>query len=513
MAEDRAALRRILAYVAGHPLPLLERLPIQIADTPHRMSVAFVRMAGESSPWAIGWRIGDGAPRILSVPEPRNRDLVAAMVAEFGDALTEHLSIGDEGEEEAEVEGPARQIWIGGSTDLEMLHFIALRFARARKADDALLARLNRCGRICQALFEWAKNPNRSTCVVAGDLLRSILVFPTEPVRTMHLGYMLAMIAPGTLADRLQRAAAAEAQAVSTSIAPDLERNMEPLVGQWHTGSVAERKSASERLHSILVSEITRRLDLLQSAIATLQGLGLVTSPAAAEIATRSCDAMREFRRYDASVAAGAPTRSPETDHDPLHAAREFAERDADELEATADRLHHDGMAQSDAVQSGDAIRGRVTKRESIAIPPRTRRVRITLLTDGSGPLSLRAGDRTRCPLDTNAALRWVIQSIEMTADGRRTVVLQASQAVGMEAEPRLGSKDVVFYEASEPALRRRLAAKVWDLEHRLEMDDLPSAKLVSRLKSHTDPQDPAQTDAFPTATAESAQQMGLEDA
>jgi hypothetical protein len=288
---------------------------------------------------------------------------------------------------------------------------------------------------------------------------------------------------------------------------------MEPLVGKWHTGSVAEQKSASERLHSILGSEVRRRLDLVQSATATLQGLGLVTSPAAAEIAARSCDAMIEFRRYDASVADGAPTRSPETDHDPLHAAREFAERDADELEATADRLHHDGMAQSDAVQSGDAIRGRVTKRETIVIPPRTRRVRITLLTDGSGPLSLRAGDRTRCPLDTDAALRWVIQSIEMTADGRRTVVLLASQAVGTEAEPRLGSKDVVFYEASEPALRRRLAAKVWDLEHRLEMDDLPSAKLVSRLRSYTEPRDPPQTDAFPTATAESAQQMGLEDA
>jgi len=513
MAEDRAAVRRILAYVAGHPLPLLERLPIQITGAEHRMSVAFVRMAGESSPWAIGWRIGDGAPRILSVPEPRNRDLVAAMVADFGDALTQHLAIGEEVDDETEADGPARQIWIGGSTDLEMLHFIALRFARARKAEDALLARLNRCGRICQGLFEWAKNPNRSTCVVAGDLLRGILVFPTEPIRTMHLGYMLAMIAPGTLAERLHRAEIAEAQAVSTSIAPDLERTMEPLVGQWHNGSVTERKSASERLHSILVSEITRRLDLVQLATTTLKGLGLVTSPAAAEISTRSRDAILEFRRYDASIADGAPARSPETDHDPLRAAREFAERDADELEATADRLHHDGMAQSDAVRSGDAIRGRVTKRETIAIPPRTRRVRVTLLTEGCGPLSLRAGDRTRCPLDTNAALRWVIQSIEMTPDGRRTVVLQATHAVGPDAEPRLGSQDIVFYEASEPALRRRLAMKVWDLELRLEMDDLPSADLVSRLRNYAEPQDPPQTEAFRTATAESAQQMGLEDA
>lgn len=53
--------------------------------------VCFVRMGGESAPWGIVFGPPDKAPTILTVPEPRNRDFVAAMVARFAPALLKHL--------------------------------------------------------------------------------------------------------------------------------------------------------------------------------------------------------------------------------------------------------------------------------------------------------------------------------------------------------------------------------------------------------------------------------------
>jgi len=484
MSEDRSTRRRILAYLKGRPLPLVESMPLHISDPADRMVIAFLRMAGESLPWAIGWKIADGPARILSVPEPRNRDLVSSMVAEFGDALISHLGIDSiPTDEEPIPDERLPQVWIGGPTDLDMLHLIALRFARARRGNDNLLSRLNCCGRCCHELFECAGNPFRANCVVASQALRTVIVFPTEPIRTMHLGYLLAMIPDGTLHQRLSRGEIAESVALSTSLTPDVERGLEPLVTAWSKGGDAERESARLELDCILAKEVTRRLDSVGAALQVLGNLKLPVSPSATSIRTQSIRALQMFKKYNARVVGGEPSRSPETDHDPLFAASHFLQLDADRQEAAGELLHHDSLALSDAVHNGKAICGDVVKRELITIPPRTLRVRLTVQTADFGPLRLREGDWTHCPIDTNSSLRWVIQSIDEIPNGGRLVVLQANKPLGVDQEPLQGSKRVVFHEASEPELRRRLAAMVWDLDDRLKSDALPSRAFLARLR------------------------------
>ncbi len=52
--------------------------------------VAFVRMGGESLPWGVAWSFGGLKPRALTVPEPRDRELVGAMMAEFSNVILPH---------------------------------------------------------------------------------------------------------------------------------------------------------------------------------------------------------------------------------------------------------------------------------------------------------------------------------------------------------------------------------------------------------------------------------------
>ena len=48
-------------------------------------------MGGESAPWGVAYKTKAAGLRVLTVPEPRNRDLVAEMLASFAPVLLEHL--------------------------------------------------------------------------------------------------------------------------------------------------------------------------------------------------------------------------------------------------------------------------------------------------------------------------------------------------------------------------------------------------------------------------------------
>jgi len=517
MADDRDVARRIRAYLAGHPLPLLEFLPISISPPGRRMLVSFVRMGGESSPWGIGWQIGDAEPRLIGVAEPRNRTLVAEMVAEFGDALCTHFEVAFETDEEPDAEAVSRykeepppQLWVGGGTDLEMLHFLALRYCHAKHGDSDLRKRLQRIGRLCLTLFESARNPNRSICVPSGDLLRRLLVFPCEPIRTMHLGYMLAMIDPGTLHERLARAEKSEQEAASTSLDPALERALEPVVEQWHKGNAAEKTAAEQTLSTAIGDELRRRLNLVRNSIRVTEGIGLEVNPGAYQIAGRSLEGLKEHWRYDKWATDMGPGRSAETDHDPHAAAEAFALRDADELEARADLLMHDSLLQQDAIRSGEAIRGRIADRRTATLKSHTKRVRLVVETDNQGPLALRAGDRLRSPEDSDPQMRWAIESIELVASGCRRITLTASHRLADDAAPLAGATEVFFFEAPEPDMRRRLARMI---DEASATDDLPSTRIFAQMgRSRRDRENDAAEDAFPTDLPDTSTSLGLSD-
>ncbi len=88
----RELVRQLNAVKSARPIHRYSTLHMRIDSNP--MLVAFVRMAGESRPWAIAYgRLKDETPIILSVPDGRNRIAVSEMCEEFAGDFLEYFRV------------------------------------------------------------------------------------------------------------------------------------------------------------------------------------------------------------------------------------------------------------------------------------------------------------------------------------------------------------------------------------------------------------------------------------
>jgi hypothetical protein len=272
-------VRRLYAWQQGKPVPRGETIHFPIAEADDLLIVSFVRMGGESAPWGIAYGHLGRRPKVLTVPEARNRDLVADMVAEFAPVLLEHFLHPDYSD--VEVAGPRdprplRQLWVPNRTHLEMLHYLAYSYTFTKWGARARAKTLNALGRLSGWLFRESQRPGQVSVMVATDALRESYVFPAELVRQAHLGFLLAWLeGKGRRERRLEAAQAEERKSIATSLDPALERDLlDPAVERWGEAHKAE-KSRAERaaagvVHGVLGPELTRRFDLVERAITSL---------------------------------------------------------------------------------------------------------------------------------------------------------------------------------------------------------------------------------------------------
>jgi hypothetical protein len=174
----RDAVRRLSAHQAGQPLPRGERRSIRVGEPSDALVLAFVRTGGESRPWGIAFGHPGEEPMILTVPEGRDRDLVAAMAVRFAPVLLAHL----ESPAATRVPpsrwedlAPIRQIWLPNSSHLDMLQHIAYAytFTRSGGEDGPLLQAL---GRTCSWLFREAHRAGSQHVIVSTAALRQDVV-------------------------------------------------------------------------------------------------------------------------------------------------------------------------------------------------------------------------------------------------------------------------------------------------------------------------------------------------
>jgi len=453
MAAERDTALRLRAFLVGKPVARLEYRPLPVVAPRDRMLAVFLRMGGESSPWAIAWKRGKSKAEFRSVPEARRRTDVAGKVADFGDALCGHFESAD---------GALRQLWIPGGTHAEMLHFIALRFTKAKKADAALLPRLNRTGRRCTQLFDSTQNPNSALCVDATVRLKEMFAFPCEPIRENHLGFLLAWLENGPGSARAKAAKAAEVLSVSTSLDPEIERSMVSDVEGWNeASSEAVRNRHAERIHNVLESELRRRLELLETAIAVYDDAAS-ENPGAQAISSSSMQEMARFDDSEDFVAQTGIVRSPETDHSPTTAAMSYAHKDADMIAARAALVPFDRSCQEDLIAEGSAFRGDVLSIGTVTIGVRTLRTQVVVATDGGLPLRLRESDSVVVAGDLSGKGVWKITQISDEPNRAiRSITLIAQQATPTGPALKRGSAGIVFHEKLDAELRRRLAKMV----------------------------------------------------
>ena len=271
MSTDLETIRRIRAWHDGRPLPRGAVVNVHVGADDDVMIAAFLRMGGESRPWGVAIGTLATGPRIMTVPEARNRDLVADMMIDVAPVLLRHFR-----HPQWSTDGPGgfqtqplRQLWLPGPTHLEMLQFIAAAYARTQwqRPDVHVLRAL---GNLANALFIEAQRPGQQMVISAPDALRSAHVFPAAPIRQAHLGFLLGWSSTtGSRDDRWRAAHDAEKESVSTVLDPDTERReLEPLVSAWgrdHSDDTARS------IHHVLARALERRWQLTASAIAELR--------------------------------------------------------------------------------------------------------------------------------------------------------------------------------------------------------------------------------------------------
>src|SRR5437870_4708194 len=233
-------------------------------------------MGGESAPWGIAHGLSGTKPTILTVPEGRNRTLVADMAAEFAPALLRHLRHPDydrASPKSPDDIGTLRQLWLPNGTHLDMLHFIAYAYTFARVGERDRAKTLNKLGRAAGWLFREAKRPGQQSVMVASEALQAAYTFPAEDVRQAHLGFLLAWLeTKGGREARLRAAQEAEQMAVATSLDPPVERDyLQAAVDDWNeaerNNDARARSRHATAIEATLRSELERRFELTERAI------------------------------------------------------------------------------------------------------------------------------------------------------------------------------------------------------------------------------------------------------
>jgi len=474
------------AFHEARPLARGETKHLAISDDENLLVVAFLRMGGESRPWGIAYGNPGEKPRILSVPEGRNRDLVADMCAEFAPVLLTHLQTpGYVPEDPTSWEDlrPVQQIWLPNPSHLEMLHHLAYAYTFTRWGAGAR-GRLNALGRASGWLFREAQRPGQQHVIVATDALRESYTFPSQEVRQGHLGFLLAWLNDeGDRPERIRAAAEAERSAVSTSLEPRLERDgiSRPLE-KWAEARVAGDGSRMERnealIRKVLEPELARRFELTCVAIETLRNDQRRTN-IGVDVLTREGLKEQWFQyirlelQSDDAQDGPAFVASPETDRYPAAAGSRYQVHlaSADLLDSVL--LHDDAEMQTEAVAHGDAFRGTIIAIRDEGEGRATRPV-WAIEDPLPGQLKLRVGNWVcvvGMPKRTGE-----IRLIRNEEDGKRVFEVEITgwktrprgpegASIPAANDPCLVGREVGIVKNSAEGINRRKSQRIWSAD------------------------------------------------
>jgi hypothetical protein len=363
--------RRLRAWEVGRPVARYQTLHQIVVDRDRALIVAFVRMAGESRPWGIVWGHPGGDPRVMSVPDGRLRDDVAALAANFGEDLLAHLRVHNWTYDPLPRDaGPddLRQVWVPNGQHVAMFHQLAYAYSQTRFGGSDVDT-LNALGRLSGWLFRESTRRGCQHLVDASSALREAYAFPAQDARQAHLGFLLAWLnTSGDRAARIASSANAETKPVSPTMDPTMERDflekpLERRRSRLREGSLASDEEAE--IARILRDELLRRWRLCSDAYDVLASderklnVGVDTLVTAAiEEFYWQCQAP-ELKIADPSQGA-AFISHPETDfHGSSAASRYLAFESADERYINA-LIHDDDELFLEALGDGRALCGQV---------------------------------------------------------------------------------------------------------------------------------------------------------
>lgn len=378
-----STLARVEAAATGRARPLATVRHRHLAERP--MVLVPLTTAGEVGA-PLGAMVGTDrdAPRLLVVPQPRDRTLRSAFLAELAEAVLPHLESAQDEVElqertekdpetgrrvkvEAELCADAPQLVVPNTAGVAYVRLLgrSMRFRRTAQEEPdnphPAPPRLPLLGRWLTHYGERARVPGSSLLVAATELLARHWATGQSRLEDQHLGALLAWItAPeGTsgaeAAHRAELARGEDGLLLTPPAGPATDptfdnRRLAPAVARYDAGL----PGAEEEVRALVATQLRPTWDAVWRALDLLREL-----PPGARVADRWKRDRWSYTAHRDRLRAGEPPQ-PRRD-DAVTAARKLAARETALAELAAQEALDDPLAMAERRLAGQAFAGEVT--------------------------------------------------------------------------------------------------------------------------------------------------------
>jgi hypothetical protein len=373
-----SVLARAEAMATGRATPLATVRHRHLSDRP----LVFVPLttAGEVGA-PLGALVGTDrdAPTLLAVPQPRDRDLRFAFLAELAQVVLPYLeSYADDTEtepatrnrEESEVCADAPQIVVANTPAAEYVRLLgrSTRFRRTAEDDPdephPVPARVPLLGRWLTHYGERARTPGSALLLPATELLTRHWATGQSNLEDQHLGALLAWIDPAppmTGAEAARRAEShrgpdnlLECPPAGPATDPVFDNTvLAPATARYDAGIAG----AGEEIARLLAGQMRPTWDAVWRALDLLREL-----PEGAHVADRWKRDRWSYTSHRDRVRAGEPPQ-PRRD-DAVSAAQKLAGRETAQVRLEAQEALDDPLVMAGRRLAGEAFAGEVDRVE-----------------------------------------------------------------------------------------------------------------------------------------------------
>lgn len=446
------ALARVQAVAAGVAQPIATVRHVHLAERP--MVVVPLTLAGEANaPLAAMVGADPDAPRLLIVPEPRNRDLRFAFAAELAAALLPYIDAhcgetelvaADRGREVRHRYRDAPQVLVPNTASVSFLRLLG-RSTRFRRTDGAHAVHpsVPLLGQWLTFLAERAEYPGSSLLVAMTEALALHWATGQSALEDQNLAALLGWIDPPPGRSGAEAAALAEDPAVWPPAGPltdpEFDRTrLAPAIAEYQAAADERaRRRAYATLEELLRSQLAPTWELMWRGVAWLRRL-----PPGERVANRWAVDRTAFTEYADYVRSGESRPQPRRDG-AVAAAQRLDRWERAQASYAAQRAYDDPLVLADYRLTGEAFAGVVTAAQPDRVDDRGKRPvlrpRIEVVTEDWMPL--RPGAVVYSP--ARPRQRATVVSVT-PRDGATAVVLELAGGMGRSLTAPPGSVPAV---------------------------------------------------------------------
>ncbi|PJE94103.1 hypothetical protein CUT44_27760 [Streptomyces carminius] len=378
-----ATLARVEAAATGRARPLTTVCHRRLTERP--MVLVPLTTAGEAGA-PLGALVGTDrdAPRLLVVPQPRDRTLRFAFLTELADAVLPHLESAQDEVEltertetdpetgkrvkvEAELCADAPQLIVPNTAGVAYVRLLgrSMRFRRTAEEDPRAAhpapARLPLLGRWLTHYGERARVPGSALLLAMTELLGRHWATGQSRLEDQHLGALLAWITAGDgesgaeAALRAELARDGDGLLLTPPAGPATDpafdnRRLAPAIARHDAGL----DGAEEEIRELVAAQLRPTWDAVWRGLDLLRAL-----PPGARVADRWKRDRWSYTAHRDRLRAGEPPQ-PRRD-DAVTAARKLAARETALAELAAQEALDDPLVMAERRLAGEAFTGEVT--------------------------------------------------------------------------------------------------------------------------------------------------------